>query len=474
MNDAYPVMQAITACSFDHLQFFVDDLKPLSHYKAIEDRLNKFGAKCPFKHGWDVDAARKAWCEMGASADPAEFQVHGRDLVEQQLHGVGWRITGQHEGTETRSLLLSTPDPNGVRFVITAANSDTGPAAKKAKTDSYDHFALSHMKRYFKYHNGAQGVAVLGFQLAPGELDIVADRYKAFHPKLVVEAPHTYEGGVRTLDVFAYYLGEKGVSDADPGTVLRFVERAGGSEGEMPLPGLEPVAAEFDPSVLPAYADHWVSNVKSRVGFLQTLEETLGFVPKVDFNAGVVAAGEAQIESTVMGNASSLVTTDPKAALTDRGQIFLPTNNALSPVGHVHWCVPFLLDPNALPPPRLAPNEPPALGCPALSLPPFDSPLDSQTPWPPLGTLCARSVLPFPYPSPLTGTSRSSVRASSTSLRASARSPTTSSAPTTCVASPERGTPSSTSRAPTTGCSTLRCSSRAAWRASCSGSASTA
>ena len=28
-----------------------------------------------------------------------------------------------------------------------------------------------------------------------------------------------------------------------------------------------------------------------REGFLRTLEETLGFTPKVDFNAGVVAAG---------------------------------------------------------------------------------------------------------------------------------------------------------------------------------------
>ena len=58
----------------------------------------------------------------------------------------------------------------------------------------------------------------------------------------------------------------------------------------------------------------------------QTLEDTLGFTPKVDFNAGVVAAGEAQIESTVTGNASPLVTSDPSAALRDRQQVFLPTN----------------------------------------------------------------------------------------------------------------------------------------------------
>ena len=49
-----------------------------------------------------------------------------------------------------------------------------------------------------------------------------------------------------------------------------------------------------------------------------------------------MAAGEAQIESTVMGNASELLTSDPHQALVDRGQVFLPTNNALTPVGHVH------------------------------------------------------------------------------------------------------------------------------------------
>jgi len=57
----------------------------------------------------------------------------------------------------------------------------------------------------------------------------------------------------------------------------------------------------------------------------------------VDFNAGVVAAGEAQIESTVTGNTSGLSTADKDVALADTGQVFLPINNALSPVGHVHW-----------------------------------------------------------------------------------------------------------------------------------------
>jgi len=357
----------IAECRYDHLQFFVDELQPLAHYKAIEDRLNSFAQLVPRVEGsrLDVDAARNIWREVGGTADPGAFQVHGRDLVEQLLHGFGWRVTGAHSGAETRSLLLSTPDASGARFVITTRNqgggsgddgSQAGRPPSSAGTDSqtlpsesyevYDHFAASHLERYANSHCGAQGVAVLGFELSAGDLSVVLQRYRERHPKLVVAPPHTHADGTTILDVYAYYQAEVGESEADPGTVLRFVERPArapvGTQEEddarsMPLPGLKPVVAHFELSVLPAYCDHWVSNVRSRVGFLQTMEETLGFVPKVDFNAGVVAAGEAQIESTVMGNASPLVTADPKLALADRGQVFLPTNNALSPVGHVHW-----------------------------------------------------------------------------------------------------------------------------------------
>merc|ERR1719221_2024932 len=101
------------------------------------------------------------------------------------------------------------------------------------------------------------------------------------------------------------------------------------------LPGMQKVSAEDDGVSQSAFCDHWVSNVVSREGFLDTLNDTLGFTPKVDFNAGVVAAGEAQIESTVAGNSSSLATTDKNVTLKDQSQIYLPINNALSEVGHV-------------------------------------------------------------------------------------------------------------------------------------------
>jgi hypothetical protein len=136
------------------------------------------------------------------------------------------------------------------------------------------------------------------------------------------------------LEVFAYY--QQNSKEPDPGTVLRFVQHSA-RETLIPLPGLAPVPAEFDrDSSSAAYCDHWVSNVWSRTEFLDTLSDTLGFAPKVDFNAGVVAAGEAQIESTVTGNDSEFTTDTPAVALKDQSQVYLPINNALSSVGHVH------------------------------------------------------------------------------------------------------------------------------------------
>ena len=53
----------------------------------------------------------------------------------------------------------------------------------------------------------------------------------------------------------------------------------------------------------------------------------------MDFNAGVVAAGEAQIESTVTGNDTTFLAEDRKEALRDQSQVYLPINNAQTNVG---------------------------------------------------------------------------------------------------------------------------------------------
>lgn len=176
-------------------------------------------------------------------------------------------------------------------------------------------------------------------------IETIYQRYQQFHPNLIAHYYDTSNENPKILEVYAFYQQhEKGLTEnrvADQGTKLRFVQKpssdtVGGSVCHCPLPGLEPVDAVFEDSSQAAYCDHWVSNVFSRTEFLDTLRDTLGFNPKVDFNAGVVAAGEAQIESTVTGNEATLTTVDKREALRDQSQVYLPINNALSSVGHVH------------------------------------------------------------------------------------------------------------------------------------------
>jgi hypothetical protein len=186
-----------------------------------------------------------------------------------------------------------------------------------------------------KAHGYRQGIAVLAF--AVDNVEAIRDRYQQLHPELIADY-EVYDDDVKVLEVFAYYSRhEPGETKrlADQGTILRFLQSAQAAS-ECALPGLTMVHAEFEDSSQPAYCDHWVSNVFSRTEFLDTLKDTLGFTPKVDFNAGVVAAGEAQIESTVTGNDSVFMTSDKAEALRNQSQVFLPINNALSSVGHVH------------------------------------------------------------------------------------------------------------------------------------------
>eukprot|EP00755_Sulcionema_specki_P004625 Sspe_Gene.30542::Locus_15103_Transcript_1_1_Confidence_1.000_Length_2305::g.30542::m.30542 len=357
-----------TSTRFHHVQIYVKNIKPMNEYKVIEDQLNQLanqGSFDPFSGGMKflepkalperVKEGRKIWEKVAGKGalDPEKFSGHGQDIVEQLIIGLGWRVTAEYDGKSTRSVLVCSKDARGQKMVITA------PKAKAAGGEPYDHFSIHHLNRFYERHGGRDGIAVLGFEVNVGSVHRIYERYQAKHPSLVIGEPVTYtdtrtihtpdgtttklgQGSMTVLDVLAYYEGEIG-SAPDQGTVLRFVERTG-VFGSTPgfanpqgvLPGLKDVQATFDGTSIAAYSDHWVSNVVSRVSFLDTLKDTLGFSPKVDFNAGVVAAGEAIIESTVTGNSTTLSSADKEVVLQDQSQVYLPTNNALSEIGHVH------------------------------------------------------------------------------------------------------------------------------------------
>ena len=377
---------------FAHVHLYVDHLCEVSEYKEFEDKLNLFQEKYDDAtsvmtamaeeeqqqqrgyHSLDVNRGRELWelithhqqninnngghdtTAVTAAPPSSEFVSHGRDVVKQLIAGFGFRVTGWHGTSYTNTVVVTSKDADGIQIVVTALKDDDDSSniihMHEAVVDDdckkYHHFDPSNIQRFYQAHSDRQGIAVLSFEVGNHCLDGIFHRYTTMHPKLLPNefknGPVEYKDEARVLEVFAYYKGEAGVSQADEGTMLRFMEPNHTEEFESTndkrtksstsckLPGIVPVVATFSHG-RPAYFDHWVSNVISRTGFLDTLEDTLYFTPKVDFNAGVVAAGEAQIESTVTGNTSSLMAEDGSSVFSDQSQIYLPINNALTKVG---------------------------------------------------------------------------------------------------------------------------------------------
>lgn len=297
-------------------------------YKHLEGRLNELATRRTNNPEISLTAHSKDYLH---NDEKRTFYPQQRDLVKQLLTGFGFRVTGVRFPNgevlcNTRTVLVTSKDPNGVQFVIT---SEIDTHLHTARHDKYVFFDKSNLHRFYDQHSDRQGVAVLAFHVDNvGEIEA---KYKTLHPNLFFR--RFYRTEILLLEVFAYYMDDD--ITADTGTVLRFIQPIHGQQVSV-LPGLTPIDADFPEDSKAAFCDHWVSNVFSRTSFLQILEETLGFVPKVDFNAGVVAAGEAQIESTVTGNSSSFVTNDKSIALQDQSQVYLPVNNALTTVGHVY------------------------------------------------------------------------------------------------------------------------------------------
>jgi hypothetical protein len=335
-----------SAIQFSHIHLYADAVRPLGEYKTMEDRSNRFAGLliekgCLGADGCaNVEEGRKLWASLGGPA--GTFTSQGQDVIEQLIVGAGFRVTGTNENAQTRTMCLSTSARAGVNVIVTA-QLPGGPYPTAEGSDAFGHFGAKRLERFGKCHGQRQGIAVLSFDVNNGDVARIHRRYQQKHPKLVTpDALATYDG-VQVLEVFAYYKGAVLTSEADEGTVIRFIERPHERDvlSEGVLPGLTPTEATWRKGALDfkAFCDHWVSNVVSREGFLQTLEDGLGFLPQVEFNAGVVAAGEARIESTVTGNKSTFRSTDKVEAFQNQSQVYLPINNALSDKGHVHWFI---------------------------------------------------------------------------------------------------------------------------------------
>ena len=130
--------------SFSHVQLYVDHVHDLVVYKRLEDSLNKFSEAfndAETTSRMDFKDKQAMWQTiLGDGERTTSFEPQNRDIIKQLISGLGFRVTGSRfssQGCETnsRSLLVTTADPNGVQFVITAIDEHS-----KVETDTFHHF----------------------------------------------------------------------------------------------------------------------------------------------------------------------------------------------------------------------------------------------------------------------------------------------------------------------------------------------
>ncbi len=92
---------------FDHVQFYLQSLRPLASYQQLENDLAAFGG-VGGTSAEEVPALAERWRSVASSAKPAgaAYSPFGQDLVEQMLIGAGWRIAASHAGALTESVLI--------------------------------------------------------------------------------------------------------------------------------------------------------------------------------------------------------------------------------------------------------------------------------------------------------------------------------------------------------------------------------
>jgi hypothetical protein len=275
-------MTDVSSMSFDHIQVFVKSLQTIDFYKKLELENNEYREKL---HNKQIDLS---------AVNDSNFSPLKQDLVQQLLWGLGCRVIAHNECKSSRSVLVaSTPSAQlATRFIITA------PTSTEAKNDSeeeYPYLSGDFANKFFSLHAGHEGFAVFGFLLKEvGACDEIYRICKEKHPALLrfESGPKIFNKNgqeFKILEIYTFY--KDGVEDkiADEGTVMRFIEKSG--DRSSSLPGFIDDEYSFPTGHLVSYFDHWVSNVMNRKQYLETLKDILGFNPKVDFNAGVVAAG---------------------------------------------------------------------------------------------------------------------------------------------------------------------------------------
>lgn len=121
--------------SFSHIQLYVDKIEELHVYKQLEVQLNLYCSALKSNICHTTEQKKQLWQSLlpleafGETDIP--FSPQNRDVVKQLLVGLGFRVSGFYYDSSTRSVLVTSRDPEGVQILVTAATAG-GPSLNVA------------------------------------------------------------------------------------------------------------------------------------------------------------------------------------------------------------------------------------------------------------------------------------------------------------------------------------------------------
>lgn len=155
--------------AFSHVQLYVDKVENIKTYKELENSLNQFiklSAKDDSEEGGlngnGAASRRDLWQSItkthSLSSGASDFIPQNRDVVKQMIVGFGFRVTGfrfatKENNANTRSILVTSKDSNGVQVIVTARDDNATARA----SDDYRHFDAAYMDTFYGVHSNRQG-----------------------------------------------------------------------------------------------------------------------------------------------------------------------------------------------------------------------------------------------------------------------------------------------------------------------------
>ena len=288
------------------------------------------------------------------------YTPSGRDLGK-QLTTVGYVPTAYGQTDGTKSIVMGA---KGSNFILTSKYTPPAPSRGDLlrascgkgtpKAPQHSRLGLERVQKYEERYTHPEvgtgyGVGTLGLETSAAEFERLYTTYTQTYPEMIAQHPEEHtdlaelgastkqiKGTHRSFSVYFYPDIPEGETrpetlKPDRGVEIMFVHRTG-SMKDILLPSLKPTGLQPE---VEAYSDHWVSNTTTaNYKAVHEIMTAIGFETPVDFATGVVAAGDAAIESIVFGMLNE-ARQSHEEVFRDLSNLFFPVNRKETDSGHV-------------------------------------------------------------------------------------------------------------------------------------------